>query len=131
MGDIKITFEDLKKTDSLEEHIISKFQKLSKFLSEDYKAQINVKDLTPNKITKNLEYEIVINLKNIEKGKNREYNVVNKENDMYACIDKAIEKMDQQLRKNHERKSDKFKKVKNVIIDRYKSIFQKEAQIPE
>jgi putative sigma-54 modulation protein len=86
------TFRDIEATDGLKDHVISKFEKLDKYLIKPISAHtILCKDGFLHKA------EITI----LDNGVR--YVGVERTNDMYLSIDHAVEKIISQLKKNKEK----------------------------
>ena len=126
MAEIIIRYENLEGTPSLDKKVLDRMKRLEKFLHKDSVITVTLKDLTPNKKTASEEYEVIIETSNIESGKHYDYNVTQKHNQMYDCVDKAAEVMKNQLSKNHDKRvSSRFAKVRVLVIDQYDKYFRK------
>lgn len=93
------TFRDIEATDGLKDHVISKFEKLDKYLIKPISAHtILCKDGFQHKA----EITILAN--------GTKYVGVDRTNDMYLSIDHAVKKIIEQLKKDKERTKDHHKK---------------------
>jgi putative sigma-54 modulation protein len=93
------TFRDIEATEGLKDHVISKFEKLDKYLIKPISAHtILCKDGFQHKA----EITILAN--------GTKYIGVDKTGDMYLSIDHAIKKIMEQLKKDKERIKNHHKK---------------------
>lgn len=93
------TFRDIEATEGLKGHVISKFEKLDKYLIKPISAHtILCKDGFQHKA----EITILAN--------GTKYVGVDKTNDMYLSIDHAVKKIIEQLKKDKERTKNHHKK---------------------
>lgn len=127
MSNINITFEGLERTDAIVDHISKSFSKVTKFFDDNYLADFKVKDLTPNKKTGNDEYEIIISLRMHKHGKDNHHDCKHRDADLYFAIDKAIDILEEQLRRSHDKSSKKFNQFKSVVRQKYENLFKRQA----
>ena len=102
----------VKVTSAMKDYIDEKVSKLDKYFenSDEYIATVNVK------INKNDQIvEITIPLSNVILRSEE------KKDDFYAAVDKSIDKLERQIRKNKTRMmSKKVKKIENFVFDEVK-----------
>ena len=115
MGEIIVSYEHIQKTEAINDYILKKLKKIEKFIHENSIVNVKVKDETPHKNGDNPQFTIIIDVEDINKGKNSDYDISKSDKDLYKCIDMSIDILTEAMRRNHELKADHFKHVKDII----------------
>ncbi len=106
---IHVTFKQLDSSEQLKEYAVKRLDKLAKFIPDDENAEIFV-TLSVDKFRHKADVNI--------RGKHLHISALEQSDDMYASIDKVLDKLEAQVKKQHDKMKDQYRSVRNTRVVR-------------